>query len=184
MKQFIIILILALGLTNDASSQITKNNWMVGGSGSFSQLRSSSTSAAHIKQTDLQIIILLGYFPADKFAIGLNPSLNYANNNFGSHSAHINIGPFARYYFLKSQNVVNLFIESAYSYGSIKANGAGKAQHLHTFSFLGGPVVYFNSSVGMEFTINYKKTTGVGFQGANNEFRLGVGFQFHLEKDR
>ena len=42
--------------------------------------------------------------------------------------------------------------------------------------------MYFNSSVGLEFIIAYTITKAVGFPGANNEIKFGIGFQIHLEK--
>ncbi|HET7115472.1 MAG TPA: hypothetical protein VFI29_03235 [Hanamia sp.] len=166
----------------NAKSQITKDNWLVGGNASFSQLQSSSTSAAQFKQTNFQITPLVGYFLWDKFTAGLNPSLTYVSNNVGNTSTIINIGPFVRYYFLDAENIVNLFAESGYAYGSITGKGQEKGQHLYTFSFSGGPVIFFNTSVGLEFIITYSTTKVVGFSGANNELKFGVGFQIHLEK--
>ena len=134
------------------------------------------------KQTNFKITPLVGYFLKDKFAAGLNPSLTYVSNNVGSTSTIINIGPFVRYYFLDAENIVNLFAQSGYAYGSITGKGQQEGQHLNTFSFSGGPVVYFNSSVGLEFTIAYTTTKAAGFPGANNEIKFGIGFQIHLEK--
>lgn len=120
----------------------------------------------------------------DKFAVGLNPSLTYGSNNVANTSTIITIGPFVRYYFLKTENIFNLFAEGSYAYGSNTGKGQGKGQHLNIFSFSGGPVLYFNSSVGLEFTIGYSTTKVVGFSGTNNEIRFGIGFKFHLEKDK
>jgi len=184
MKKTILLFLIASIFYNDADCQITKDSWMVGGNASFSQLQSSSTSAAQFKQTNFEITPLVGYFLMDKFATGLNPSLTYVSNNAGNTNTIINIGPFVRYYFLDAENIVNLFAESGYAYGSITGKGQEKGQHLNTFSFSGGPVVYFNSSIGLEFIITYSTTKAVGFSGANNEIKFGIGFQIHLEKDK
>jgi hypothetical protein len=102
----------------------------------------------------------------------------------GNSNTIINIGPFVRYYFLDAENIVNLFAESGYAYGSITGKGQGEGQHLNTFAFLGGTVVYFNSSVGLEFLIAYSTTKALGFPGADNEIKLGIDFQIHLENDK
>ncbi|MGN6540899.1 MAG: outer membrane beta-barrel protein [Ginsengibacter sp.] len=183
MKKTILLILISFSFYH-GNSQITKDNWLVGGNASFSQLQSASTSAAKYKQTNFQITPLVGYFLKDKFAVGLNPSFTYVSNNVGSTSTIINIGPFVRYYFLNPENTINLFAETGYAYGSITGKGQEKGQHLNTFSFSGGPVVYFNTSVGLEFILSYSTTKVKSFSGANNEIKFGIGFQIHLEKDK
>ncbi|MCO5237936.1 MAG: hypothetical protein M9904_14575 [Chitinophagaceae bacterium] len=184
MKKIILLLFITSAFYNIADCQITKENWLVGGNAAFSQLQSSSRSAAQSKRTSFQITPLVGYFLWDKFAAGLNPSLTYVSNNVGSTNTIINIGPFIRYYFLNEENIINLFAESGYAYGSITGKGQEKGQHLNTFSFSGGPVIYFNSSVGLEFIIAYNTTKAVGFSGNNSKLQFGIGFQIHLERDK
>ena len=171
---FFIMLIVSI----NAYPQITKGNWLLSGSASFSRLQSSSQASVQYKQTDFQISSSVGYFLMDKFAVGLKPSLLYGSNNVGNSSKVITIGPFARYYFLKPENIFNLFSEGAYGYGIF-----GGGQKSNTFSVAAGPVLYFNSSVGLEFTIGYSTTKFVGFSGSNNLMLVGIGLQFHLEKD-
>ena len=130
---------------------ITENNWLLGGSTSFSSLKSSSTASTQFKQTSFQISPLVGYFVKDKFAIGLRPSLMYGSNTVANSNTIVKVGPFIRYYFLKTENIFNLFAESRYEYGSNTGKGQGAGQRLNTFSFSGGPVLYFNTSVGLEF---------------------------------
>ena len=184
MQKTFLLIIAVCFLIKNANSQITKGNWLVGGSASFSSLKSSSTATLQFKQTNIQITPLVGYFLMDKFAVGLNPSLTYGSNNLANNSTIITIGPFVRYYFLKPENVFNLFTEGSYAYGSITGKGQGTGQRLNTYSISGGPVLYFNSSVGLEFIIAYSTTKIVGFSGINNEIRFGIGFQIHLEKEK
>ena len=179
MKKFIVLLLLACIACNITYCQITKGNWLVGGSANFSTIQYSSGASLHYKQTNFQISPTVGYFLKDKFAVGLRPSLSYGSNNLGNSSTVITIGPFVRYYFLKPETIFNLFTEGSYKYGTIS-----RGQRLNTFSFAAGPVLYFNSSVGLEFTIGYSTTKVVGFTGSNNEMLAGIGFQFHLEKDK
>jgi hypothetical protein len=176
---FFIILI----ISNTAYNQITKGDWLVGGSASFSSLKSSSTATVQFKQTDIQISPLVGFFLKEKFAVGLRPSLIYGSNTIANSNTIIGIGPIIRYYFLNPQHIFNLFAEGSYSYGSISGKGQISSKS-NTFSIFGGPVVYFNSSVGLEFTLAYSTTKVVGFAGTNNEIRFGIGFQFHLEKEK
>lgn len=184
MQKTILFILTIIIFSNTAYSQITKGNWLVGGSASFSRLQSSSTATLQFKQTNFQISPLMGYFVKDKFAVGLRPSLTYGSNTIANSSTIISVGPFVRYYLLKPENIFNIFTEGSYAYGSITGKGQGTGQRLNTFSFSAGPVLYFNSSVGLEFIIAYSTTKVVGFTGTNNEIRFGIGFQFHLEKDK
>ncbi len=184
MKKTILLILIASAFFNHANCQITKGNWMVGGNVSFSNLQNSSTASAQFKQTNYEINPLIGYFLEDRFAIGLSPSFTHSIVNPGNTNTVLSIGPFVRYYFLNTENIFNLFAESSYTYGSINGKGQGKGQHLNTFSFSGGPVIYFNSSVGLEFIVAYSSTKVVGFSGNNSKLKLGIGFQIHLERDK
>lgn len=184
MRKFILLTVFSSFFNYGANSQITQGNWLVGGNATFSKLQSSSTAAAQFKQTNFQINPLVGYFLKDKFVVGLNPSLLYGSNSVGNSNTIIKIGPFMRYYFLDPENIFNLFAQSNYSYGSITGKGQHLGQRLNSFSFSGGPVLYFNTSVGLEFILSYSTTKVIGFSGTNNELSFGIGFQIHLEKNK
>lgn len=185
MQKVILFIILSCFTIKNVQSQITKGNWLVGGSASFSQQNPSSTAIAMFKQTNFQITPVAGYFLLDKFAVGLNPSLEYEKVSLGpSTNTIISVGPFVRYYFLEADKIFNLFGQGSYAYGSNKGKVQGRSQveKTNNFSFSGGPVLYFNSSVGLELTVNYSTRKFVGFSGANKFLSYGIGFQIHLEK--
>lgn len=172
---------IAILLFTVSHSQITKGNWLVGGSASFSKTDYKTDVSGQYKRTDLSISPSIGYFVADKLALGLSPSLVYGkailSTNTGS-STVFKIGPFARYYFLQADRPFNLFAEGNYAYGVISGTG----QKQHTYSIEAGPVLYFNSSVGLEFMFGYSTTKFVGYSGRDNVLQFGIGFQIHLEK--
>ncbi len=186
-KTLLIIFISCFSIKN-INGQITKGNWLVGGSASYSQKNFSITTSAIYKQTNFQITPFVGYFLMDKLAVGLNPSLDFVKISVGSDGPSTNtiigVGPFVRYYFLEADKIFNLFGQGSYGYGSNtgKVQGQGFGSNLNTFAFSAGPVLYFNSSVGLEFTINYSITKFVGVTGSNDELSFGIGFQIHLEK--
>jgi len=158
-----------------ANSQITKGDWLLGGSISFSSLKTSSTATGQYNQTNFQISPLIGYFVKDKFAVGVNPSYSFGSiNYYNIRNSIIEIGPFSRYYFLHTDNIFNLFAEGSYSYGIIIGKGPGATQKSNTFSIAGGPVLYFNTSIGLEFIFAYSTT----------KVRIGIGLKFHLERDK
>jgi hypothetical protein len=57
-------------------------------------------------------------------------------------------------------------------------------EHDGTFFINAGPVIFLNSSVGVEFTIGYSSTHIKGNNDNNNVFQTGIGFQIHLEKNK
>jgi hypothetical protein len=62
------------------------------------------------------------------------------------------------------------------------SSSKGGAQDLLLFS--GGPVIYFNSSVGLEFTGNYRIDRVHDTKTSAKTFFIAIGFQVHLEKDK
>jgi len=183
MQKTILLIIVATFIADFSYSQLSKGVWLFGGSASFSSLKSSSTASIQSKQTNLEISPFFGYFVADKFAIGLKPSLVYGSNSIANTNTTFGVGPFTRFYFLNYEKVFNLFAEGSYLYGSITGKGQ-VSSNSNTFSISGGPVLYFNNSVGLEFTLGYSISKIVGFTGTNKELGFGIGFKFHLEKEK
>lgn len=177
MKYLISILFFSICVLK-SNCQITKGYWLVNGNANFSTLKNSSTSSLETNRTDLELSAGIGYFIIDKLATGLRPSISYGSNNFGNSSTIYNLGPFVRYYFLDEAKTVNILTDLTYSFGSISGG-----QNLSTVSFLAGPVVYFNNSVGLEFLLGYSSTKVAGFTGRNRKTQIGIGFQFHFEKE-
>lgn len=163
-----------------ANAQITKGNWMVGGMASFAKQEQESATGK-IKSTRLLVTPNIAYFLVDKFAAGLKPSLDLNSNNINGTKVKNNlvgIGPFVRYYFLPADNIVNLFGEADYQFSS---GSNGYRENLYFFS--AGPVIYFNTSVGLEFTLNYEIIKRKDAAISAKTFFLGIGFQIHLEKE-
>lgn len=186
MKQFIILLILALGLTNDASSQITKNNWIVGGSGTFSHSKTTFPTGESISSR-IDVNPRVGYFIADHFALGIFGSYGRVsekiNNNRSSYSDY-GIGPFLRYYFLAPENRTNLLIETTGVYNEQKNSLITAKSRFITYSVLAGPAIFFNSSVGLELLLGYKGYSEQDAKIKNNSFHFNIGLQIYLEKDK
>jgi hypothetical protein len=169
-----------------ANAQITKGNWMVGGTGNFSsyenKFQNNGTEVSN-KGIGISISPNIGYFFKDKFAIGSIVSIGYTNPQDFESSTSYSIGPFVRYYFLKVDNQINLFAEASYLFGESKLGNNKSASN--GYGFKAGPVFYFNNSVGLEVTIDYNSTqllpSSSGKSVANN-LQIGLGFQIHLEK--
>jgi len=104
-----------------------------------------------------------------------------------SNVSRFEFGPFARFYFLPADNQYNILADVSYQYGIYYSKPTkGK---INTLSASAGTVVFFNSSVGLEFLLGYysrKEVIPLTTSGENitkqKGFQISVGFQIHLEK--
>jgi len=176
-----------------AKSQLDKGVWLVGGTGNLLSSKyeyNSPTLSYTSDRLDIGIAPNVGYFIADKLALGIR--LNYTKykdqvNGAGGGYTNVNrfsFGPLARYYVLNKENRYNLLTEVNYQYGlySFKPTKGNS----NTFNALVGPVIYFNTSVGLEFLLGYYSTTETIKQSGDNitkqsGFQISLGFQIHLE---
>ncbi len=171
---------LLFALTSNA--QITKGNWMVGGSASFS---SSNTKAdvntSSTKSYDVNLNPEIGYFIINKLSGGLRLSLinsSFKSDQGNSKYSNTEIGPFVRYYFLNAERNTNVFLEPSYNFTTSKNNNKES-----TIATKGGFVVFLNSSVGFEVSLEYliEKFNNVS---DTNTIKFGIGVQVHLEKQK
>lgn len=181
----IISFFLVMLLAKDLNSQITKKNWLVGGSADFSSIQHRSDAAPEYNAIQFQLSGIVGYFIFDKFVTGLKPGYdNSTVKTVGSpvSSNMLAIGPFVRYYFLPNESRVNLLVETTYQFGFNWSSG-NQTLHSHQISIEAGPEIFFNTSVGIEFTVGYSSLKYPGYRGSINTVNAGIGFQFHLEKE-
>lgn len=187
MKKALISLFVIFIVNLNARAQLEKGNWLVGGNASFASSKGTyayETYNGNSKTIDLNISPNIGYFFTDKFAAGLKPGFSLNKGTFTSGTSYVKrfeIGPFARYYFLKPDKRVNIFSEVFYQHEFI--NFKPRKGNSNTFSINAGPVIYFNNSVGLEFTMGYysrnEDISGVS-KRTDNSFRMGIGLQIHL----
>lgn len=168
------------------NAQITKGNWMVGGSGNISSYENKYiNNGTEISNKGLGINISpnIGYFFANKFVAGANISIGYTKPQGYENSTSYGIGPFVRYYFLKEDKRINLLAQANYSFGSSKS-GINRSQS-NGYGFKAGPAIFFNSSVALEVTLDYNSSKLIpnnSQSSSYNNFQVGLGFQIHLEK--
>src|SRR5690606_3948188 len=110
---------LMYGLT--ATAQITKGNWMVGGNFSYSRQNSSGNDATNSKYRKVDIEANTGYFFYDKIAAGINLNVTFAKEKMPRNDGALiqnkyGAGPFMRYYFLNTDNRINVFAGAGASY--------------------------------------------------------------------
>ena len=181
MKPILILLSFAL-ISIKTNCQITKGNWLVSGTASFSSTKSESSTVSNTTRTYFQLQPNIGYFFIDKFAAGIKGLIQYQKTIFGSSPAtkqtYYGIGPFVRYYFLPTERRVNVFSEGNYQH-YISNPGS---QNSNNYSVLAGTVIYLNTIVGIELTIGYYVTK---YNEQNLTYKIiqaGLGLQIHLEK--
>lgn len=182
------LLVISLFVCSQVFSQITKGNWLIGGNVNFSRTKLSNDLGGYT-ETDIDALGNVGYFFIDKFAGGIRPDLFFSKTNYNtaSGSTRSDIGPFLRYYFLTQEQKVNLFLDASYAYGwsSVKNNNVVTNKvSSNSFSIMGGPTVFLNSSVAVEFSIGYSSTKfNDGIHSKRGILTSGLGLQFYLEKE-
>jgi hypothetical protein len=182
-----------------SNSQITKGNWIVGGSGNFlssKMIYVSPNLSTTQDRIDVKVSTTIGYFVVGKFSLGLKPSYSKSKavvegsgGNINTNENRFEFGPFVRYYFLKADQQYNILLDLSYQYGFYWFKPA--KGNINTFSASIGPVIYFNSTVGLEFLLGYYNrkeditiNTNSDFVTQQKGFQIGIGFQIHLENDR
>jgi len=188
------LFIILTTLTFQSFGQLANGNWLVGGTGNFLSSKNTYTSptfSSSSDRVDIKISPNIGYFIIDKFAAGLRSSYTKSKGvvngpgGLNTNENRFEIGPFVRYYFLDAQKSYNVLTDLSYQHGfywftPTKGN-------INTFSASAGSVIYFNSSVGLEFLLGYYSRKEVIRQNGDiinqqKGFQVGIGFQIHLEK--
>lgn len=191
--KFYLSLLLILFFVNDAKAQLDKKTWLVGGSGNLylskRDYKTFSSTGLSRKTNELYLNLYptIGYFLADNFAIGLKPYFTWGkgsdiSSSISSDSKRYGIGPFARVYFMDKQKAYNILTDVTYQMGIWSLGGNGKQTN---FSISAGPVIYFNSSVGIEFLLGYNSISEELKDysiSSSQGLQVSIGLQIHLIK--
>ncbi|MEI9945329.1 MAG: outer membrane beta-barrel protein [Chitinophagaceae bacterium] len=185
MKRMSISALLFL-ISFNSYSQITKHNWLIGGSGAFSHDK-TTFSTGGISSSQINFNPRIGYFLADHFALGLIGDYAWVStksNNIKSSYTNYGIGPFLRYYILPSDYRTNLIIEANGTYNEQSNNLISDKSSFFSYGISAGPVIFLNSSVGLELLLGYKGYKVIDESTKNNGIQINIGIQFHLERDK
>lgn len=180
--RFIYFTVLAFLCASSCFSQITKNNWLMGGQLSFDHSK-TKTDQSEISSTVFQGKPNVGYFFVDKLAGGIAFDLIHSISKLSSKTrvTTFGVGPFIRYYFLNTDNRINVVSDARIGFNVTSNNQNSLKNRYTSYSFSAGPSVFLNSSVAMELLIGY-----TGYQAStssNNGIRASIGFQIHLERE-
>ncbi len=181
----------------NATSQLSKGTWLIGGSGnlnSFNEVYTlPNTASGTAKYTSLEFSASVGYFVQSKLSAGIRTSFSSLKGESSGGGAanwyRLAAGPYVRYYFLDEDKQFNLLGDLSYQVGTNKENGGVPARgKFNTFSAMAGIEVFFNSSVGLEFLIGYRnqitslENSPSAFNSNRKGLQLAIGLSFHLEK--
>ena len=155
------------------TAQVQKNDWLIGGSTKF-----SSNKTANLKTSMFEFSPNAGYFFANNFAGGLRSGINSVKLEDEDAVSSVLFSPFLRYYFLPSDNKVNIMLDGSFGFGSTSAVGDTKSQS--GFGFAAGPAIFLNKHTALEFTLGYNSIKSEDDPDRSNTFTVGVGFQVHL----
>lgn len=196
MRSLFILLTFILLSNSNLTAQITKGNWLVGGTGSYRSYVQKTTTPAYWvnhKFFNLNLSPSAGYFFTDKFAAGLEPTFTWykgggTSNSGGASGGSTNskwygIGPFVRYYFLGTEMDLNVLIHTNYQRGINDLNPDHGT--FSRFSAMAGPVYYFNSAVGIEILVGYFNSTenfSDTWHNTMSGIQVTAGFRIHLIK--
>jgi hypothetical protein len=187
MKTIKLFFLATLLFSGFANAQITKGNWMVGGSGSFINYKNTyPDNNTETTQTGYVFDLLpnVGYFVVDNFSIGSMVVFSFINPS-GSDNNSLNFGlaPFVRYYFRKSDKIINPFLQASYSFNRSKIQLEDNYNKSSEYSLKGGSAFFLNSSVALEITIEYRSSINNVNNNQYENFTTGIGLQIHLEKE-
>jgi hypothetical protein len=183
-KLFFLATLLFSGLAN---AQITKGNWMVGGSGSFTKYKSTypdNNTESTYTGYYLDLSPNVGYFVVDNFSIGSVVGFSFGNpSGPDNNSLGFGLAPFVRYYFRKSDKIINPFLQASYSFYRGKIQSGEGYNKSSEYRLKGGSAFFLNSSVALEITIEYNSSINNYNNNQYDNFTTGIGFQIHLEKE-
>jgi hypothetical protein len=196
--KYVFLFLVSLTIITNVQSQLSKGNWIVGGSGSFSSYNRDFQTPGYAvlyKSTDVTISPSIAYFLIDKLALGFRPSYilqksedrgsTGSNSGGTSNFRSFEVGAFGRWYFLNKGNNYNFLSDVSYNHGFFSNFGSNTGRS-NSLKFLTGPAIYFNSSVGIELLLGYSASKTLNKNGTSNlnrGFLTTLGFQIHLEKD-
>jgi len=183
------LLLISLWLfTITSNSQITKGNWMFGGDASFSNKEefNNNNKNVKLKTSESDINASAGYFVIDNLQLGLRigyTDFKFKNLNADSNRYWVDYGVYSRYYFLKPEKLVNIYLDAGYFFGNSAFATANARDNLNGYTLSTGPTIFLNSSVAMELGIHYSSTKRNGVNDSTeNNLQLSLGFQIFLRK--
>lgn len=153
------------------NAQTEQGDWIIGGRVDLNTGENS---------TQIRFNPGAGFFVINNLAVGGNFIIDYAKAG-DLKTTDFGLGPFARYYFSRSN--AKPLLHTAFNYISSKAEGPNTSITNTGINFLvaGGVALFINENVAVEILAGYSRTKFKDFKGSGG-FSLGIGFQVYLSK--
>lgn len=185
MKLFVLFFAL-LFLTITALAQLNKGQFLAGGNFRFESIKTEGYITANYKTSNVFLSPNIGYFILPKLAGGLRTDFSSYKQRSPNNikSTAISFSPFLRYYFLKTGQKVNLYSDVGYIFSRSKFKNPAFTDYIQKgngYYLSGGPVVFLNKHIALEFILGYRHTKikDAG-DNATNTISSGLGLQIHL----
>lgn len=185
MKNIFFISFLCLFFQQTAFAQIERGDWIFGGRIDNYHFKQTTDGSVE-KHFGITFEPSVGIFVVDRLTIGLQPFIKTAffrEEGVNPESLILAIGPFARFYFLNQEKIVNLFVDGSFNKGVFKtfisSDDVGKYDSY--FSSI-GVAAFFNKFASIEFSSGYwyQFTGDSSYHHKKSGLRATIGFKFHL----
>jgi len=183
----ITLAVLAIGSLTALHAQIDAHQWLVGGKTKLS-FTSQDFMGDKIKETDFRFRPNVGFFPVDKWAVGVNLDFEASSYEYpGSPKQKYNeigAGLFTRYYFLDKTKKTNLFAEAGFNVGGYKYDTDDERTNYNKLNIGVSTAIFLNRHVALEIGVDYSTRKWEDEDERINRFGLCGGFQIHLDPCR
>jgi hypothetical protein len=187
------LLFFALVISSKAFTQLSRGQFLLGGSIRFESVKESYYPSGTYNATNIFVSPAFGYFFLPKLAGGVRLDLSSYKSNSSSvetQTTSTAISPFVRYYFLPVATKVNAFLDAGYLFSKTKWNSFSNPAFTSTssgFQILAGPSIFITEQIALEFTIGLRHTKsgdwGPGLEPAKSTtISSGLGLQIHFGK--
>lgn len=166
-------------------AQLNRGDWIIGGKFDNYHYKQNSDGSVE-KYFGIHFEPSVGIFVANKLSFGLQPLIKTAffrEEGVNPKSLILGIGPFARFYFLNHENIVNLFVDGSFSKGIFKTFIASENVGKYDSYFSGlGISVFFNEFASIEFSSGYwyQFTGDTASHHKKSGLRGSAGFKIHF----
>lgn len=169
-----IFLVATIFFAMSSNAQITKGNWLMGGSGSLSNYKDTFNGIRQ-EGTNFSLFPNIGYFFVDNLSAGALMQVSFSSSYSGT---VYGLSPFIRYYFLDTDKSINVFSEVSYGFQKQTSTNS----NFEKFNIKAGTVFFLNNTIGLELALNYSQSK-TSFDNQNRTISFVAGFQIHLERN-
>ncbi|RYE29848.1 MAG: porin family protein [Sphingobacteriales bacterium] len=188
------LLFFALLISGKAFTQLSKGQFLLGGSLRFESVKESYYPSGSYEGTNIFVSPAVGVFVLNKLAGGVRVDFSsYKSNssNVETKQTITELSPFMRYYFLPVASKINVFLDAGYLFSKTKWNSFSNpafTDKSRGYQVLAGPSIFLTEQIALEFTIGYRHTTsdrGAGLDATKSStLSSGLGLQIHFGKKK